>query len=129
MEEINAPVKVSGNPNLIAMLAVILLISGGIYFYKDKAATEERRTLTEKIAMLENEISEMKQAKESEEADASLSAAEADAGSGIETETAGWQIYSNGRYGYSIKYPASWFSCGRKAPKKIFLSGEESKSA
>lgn len=86
-----------------SIVITALIVGGAVYIWHRSNLKSTEQTLQRQITLLESQINQLKQ---------NLDQATIDNQQIEETnnKTADWNKYSNSKYGYSIKYPKTWFN-------------------
>ncbi len=98
------------------VLALLIIVCGatvyGAYYYFDKhqKIDKEYKELVDKKLMLQNDFKALGDAEDEEEEDVGEEAIDVDEVTGVDTSD--WLTYTNEKYGFSFKYPATYTTEG-----------------
>jgi len=100
MEEFHQKTGASKLLTVIFIILGILVGAGGVWYYMDKKASDDKATLQTQIDDLNKQVSDLK-------SDSTTSTAKNTTDSTADSY-AGWKTYSSSTYGFSLRYPSTW---------------------
>lgn len=80
----------------LSVLLTAVVVGGGVWYFIDKKADEEKKQLNQRISDLEKQNTESQVTNENPE------------GPAANQQAISWKTYKNGKYGFNLQYPSTW---------------------